>query len=193
MDTKVTIPFSWLSKDGKLIIVARIVRAFAYGFLSVILAIYLKLIGFNDLFIGLILTSTLLNSVVFTLVASFYADRIGRRKMLIAYAVLMSISGAIFFATSNNIALITAAFIGTINVTGTETGAFLSIEQAILPQTINDAKKRNTVYAIYNMVGTFAMSAGILASGLPTILEHAYGLNQIDSIRLLFVLIVVLV
>ena len=85
MDTKVTIPFSWLSKDGKLIIVARIVRAFAYGFLSVILAIYLKLIGFNDLFIGLILTSTLLNSVVFTLVARFYADRIGRRKMLLVY------------------------------------------------------------------------------------------------------------
>ena len=188
MDTKMTIPFSWLSKDGRLIIVARIVRAFAYGFLSVILAIYLKLIGFNDLLIGLILTSTLLNSVVFTLVASFYADRIGRRKMLIAYAVLMSISGAIFFATSNYIALITAAFIGTINVTGTETGAFLSIEQAILPQTINDAKKMNTVYALYNMVGTFAMSAGILASGLPSILEHAYGLNQIDSIRLLFVL-----
>jgi hypothetical protein len=32
------------------------------------------------------------------------------------------------------------------------------------------------------------MSAGILASGLPSILEHEYGLNQIDSIRLLFVL-----
>ena len=55
-------------------------------------------------------------------------------------------------------------------------------------QTINDAKKRNTVYALYNMVGTFAMSAGILASGLPSILEHGYGLNQIDCIRLLFVL-----
>jgi hypothetical protein len=27
----------------------------------------------------------LLNSVVFTLVASFYADRIGRRKMLLVY------------------------------------------------------------------------------------------------------------
>ena len=100
----------------------------------------------------------------------------------------MSISGALFVATSNYIALITAAFIGTINVTGTETGAFLSIEQAILPQTVSEPKKRNTVYALYNMVGTFAMSAGILASGLPSILEHEYRLNQIDSIRLLFVL-----
>ena len=184
--------FNWLSKDGKLILAARMVRTFAYGFLSVILAIYLKLIGFDDIFIGLILTFTLVNSVIFTLVASFYADRIGRRKMLIAYAALMSISGTIFFASNNYVALITAAFIGTINVTGTETGVFLSIEQAILPQTINYIKKRNTVYALYNMVGTFAMSAGILASGLPTILEHEYGSNQVDSIRVLFILYSVL-
>ena len=176
--------FNWISKDGKLILAARMVRTFAYGFLSVILAIYLKLIGFDDIFIGLILTFTLVNSVIFTL--SIYADKIGRRKMLIVYAALMSISGTIFFASNNYVALITAAFIGTINVTGTETGVFLSIEQAILPQTINYIEKRNTVYALYNMVGTFAMSAGILASGLPSILEHEYGSNQIDSIRVLF-------
>ena len=188
MDTKVIIPFGWLSKDSKLILAARTIRTFAYGFLSVILAIYLKLIGFNELYIGLILTATLVNSVIFTLVASFYADRMGRRKMLIVYAALMSISGAIFFVTTNYIALIVSAFIGTINVTGTETGAFLSIEQAILPQTINDVKKRNTVYALYNMVGTFAMSAGILLSGLPEIFVQQYGLNQIESIKPLFVL-----
>lgn len=188
MDTKVTIPFGWLSKDSKLILAARTIRTFAYGFLSVVLAIYLKLIGFNELYIGLILTATLVNSVIFTLVASFYADRIGRRKMLIVYAALMSISGAIFFVTTNYIALIVSAFIGTINVTGTETGAFLSIEQAILPQTITDAKKRNTVYALYNMVGTFAMSAGILLSGLPQIFVGQFGLNQIESIKPLFVL-----
>ena len=98
----------------------------------------------------------------------------------------MSLSGVIFFVTTNYIALITSALIGTINVTGTETGAFLSIEQAVLPQTINDIKKRNTVYALYNMVGTFAMSAGVLLSGLPQIITQQYGLNQIESIRPLF-------
>ena len=100
----------------------------------------------------------------------------------------MSISGVIFFITTNYIALIASALIGTINVTGTETGAFLSIEQAALPQTINDVKKRNTVYALYNMVGTFAMSAGVLLSGLPQIIAQQYGLNQIESIRPLFLL-----
>ena len=165
---------------------ARILRTFAYGFLSIVISIYLKLIGFDVFLIGLILTSTLINSVIFTLVASFYADRIGRRKMLIIYAIMMAISGVIFFVTSNYIALIVAGLIGTINVTGTETGAFLSIEQAVLPQTVKDSKKRNTLFAFYNMVGTFAMSAGVLVSGLPGIIQHQYGLNQIDSIRLLF-------
>lgn len=188
MDAKIIASFRWLSKDGKLLLAARTLRTFAYGFLSVILAVYLKLVGFEDFYIGLILTTTLVNSVIFTLIASFYADRVGRRKILIIYAALMSLSGLIFFLTTNYIALIISALIGTINVTGTETGAFLSIEQAILPQMVNDINKRNTVYALYNMVGTFAMSAGVLLSGLPQILAQQYGLNQIESIRPLFLL-----
>src|SRR5919106_1424933 len=183
--------FNWLSRDGKLLLAAKIVRTFAYGFLSVILAIYLKLIGFDDVLIGLVLTVTLVNSVIFTLIASFYVDRIGRRRILVIYAALMSISGAIFVTTENHVMLIIAAFIGTINVTGSETGAFLTIEQSILPQTVKNIKKRNIIFAIYNMVGTFAMSAGVLLSGLPTIIQQRFGgetLNQIDSIRPLFIL-----
>jgi MFS family permease len=145
-------------------------------------------LGFDGFLIGLVLTFTLVNSIIFTLVASFYADRIGRRKMLVIYAVLMSISGIIFFFTTNYVALIIAALIGTINVTGTETGAFLSIEQAVLPQTVTDSKKRNTLYAYYNMVGTFAMSVGVLISGLPAVIENQFGLSEADSIRSLFLL-----
>ena len=179
--------FDWLTRDGKLLLVAKVVRTFAYGFLSVILAIYLKLIGFNELLIGLILTTTLLNSVIFTLIASLYADRIGRRKFLVIYAALMSISGFVFMITENYIALIIASFIGTINITGAETGAFLTIEQVMLPQTINNIRKRNTVFAVYNMAGTFAMAAGILLSGLPTILQQQFEmLDPIASIKLLF-------
>jgi MFS family permease len=185
--------FDWLTRDGRLLLAAKMVRTFAYGFLSVILAIYLKLIGFDEFLIGLILTTTLLNSVVFTLVASFYADKIGRRKFLLSYAALMSVSGFIFAVSENYIALIIAAFIGTINITGAETGAFLTIEQAILPQTLKKLKKRNAVFAIYNMAGTFTMAAGVLLSGLPAVLQQElqhFGivLNQIGSIKLLFVL-----
>jgi Arabinose efflux permease len=137
---------TWLSRDGKLLLTVRILRTFGYGFLSVIIAIYLKLLGFDDIQIGLLLGSALVNSVIFTLFASFYADRIGRRRLLIIYASLMSVSGLIFTFTDNYLMLILAAFIGIINVTGSETGAFLTIEQAILPQTIKD--KKNDEYNI---------------------------------------------
>lgn len=176
----------WISRDGKLILGARIVRTFSYGFLSIILAIYLHLMGFNEILIGFVLTATLVNSVIFNLFSSVYADRIGRKKMLILYAVLMVISAMIFFFTNNYIALIIAALIGTINVTGSEVGAFLSLEQAILPQTVNDIKKRNSIFAIYNMVGTFAMSGGVLLSGLPGMLESQYGFDKIESVKILF-------
>jgi MFS family permease len=177
----------WLSRDGKLLLAARILRTFGYGFLSVIIAIYLRFLGFDDVHIGLLLGSTLVNSVVFTLFASFYADRIGRRKLLVIYASLMSVSGVIFTFTDNYYLLILAAFIGTINVTGSETGAFLTIEQAILPQTIKDKKKMNTLFALYNMSGTFAMSGGILLSGLPSLLQEQYSaLSNVESIKILF-------
>jgi len=177
----------WLSRDGKLLLAARILRTFGYGFLSVIIAIYLRFLGFDDVHIGLLLGSTLVNSVVFTLFASFYADRIGRRKLLVIYASLMSVSGVIFAFTDNYYLLILAAFMGTINVTGSETGAFLTIEQAILPQTIKDKKKMNTLFALYNMLGTFAMSGGILLSGLPSLLQEQYSaLSNVESIKILF-------
>jgi len=181
-----TISFQWISIDGKLLLCARIVRTFAYGFLSVILAIYLKLIGFDDILIGIILSVTLINSIIFTLFASFYADRIGRRNTLLLYTIMMSISGIIFFVTENPLALIIAALLGTLNITGSETSAFLSIEQSILPQTIKDNRKRNTLFGFYNMAGTFAMGAGILIANLPIIIENELEFDQIYAIKLLF-------
>jgi MFS family permease len=182
------LPVDWLTNDGRLIITAKIIRTFSYGFLSIVLAIYLKLIGLDDVVIGVVLTATLINGVIFNLLAGLYADRIGRRYSLIICAAIMSASGLIFQATNDYVILIVAALMGTISITGSETGPFLSIEQALIPQTINDARKRNTMFALYNMAGTFAMSAGTLLSGLPSILQNQYGISQVEAIKPLFVL-----
>ena len=180
---------TWLSDDGRLILAPRIIRTFGYGFLSVILSIYLALIGFNGVQIGLILSTSLINSVLFNVIASYYADKLGRRNLLIIYSFLMFSSGIIFFVTDNYVALIVAAFVGTINITGSETSAFLSIEQAILPRTIKDIKKRNMLFALYNLAGTLAMSTGILLSGLPTIVQqYVHGLSLAESMKILFLI-----
>ncbi len=181
----------WLDNDGKLLFVSRAVRTFGYGFLSVTLAVYLSLIGFDKISIGIILMAALVNGIIFTLLSSFFADRWGRRKMLVIFGALMSLSGLIFFFSQNYFALVLAALIGTINITGTEVGPFLSIEQAIIPQTCSD-KKRNSAFALYNMLGTFAMSAGVLVGGLPEYLQTWLGLSAPASVRPLFLFYTVL-
>ncbi len=180
---------AWMSKDGKLLLTSRITRAFGYGFLSVVLAIYLKLVGFEELRIGIILTATLLGGAAFTALASLAERKIGRRRMLMLFAGLMSIAGAIFVFTNEYVSLLLAALLGTINVTGTEVGPFLSVEQAIIPQT-SESRKRNLAFALFSTLGTLATSAGALVSGLPSILQKSFGFGIVDSFRPVFVLYV---
>ena len=55
---------------------------------------------------------------------------------------------------------------------GKDVGPFLSIEQAMLPQTAA-ATHRTELFAVYNMVNYFATAAGALVAGLPSLLGMA--------------------
>jgi hypothetical protein len=52
--------FRSLTPDGRLLFTTRLVRLFAYGFLSVILALYLVQVGLSEAAIGALFTFTLL-------------------------------------------------------------------------------------------------------------------------------------
>ena len=134
----------WLSRDGRLILTARAVRTFAYGYLSVILGVYLENLGLTPWQIGAVLTATLAGSAALTAIFSLVADVVGRRRMLLISAALMAIAGGAFAATSNYLLLLVASLTGTIGATSGEVGPFLSLEQAILPQT-TDARHRTTL------------------------------------------------
>ncbi|MFY3741070.1 MAG: MFS family permease [Candidatus Nitrosomirales archaeon] len=176
---------AWLNRDGKLLLAANIARMFGFGFVSIILAIYLKSAGYDALSSGIIITATLVSSSFFTFFASLYADRIGRRKILMLFSGLMVIAGLIFALTTDYYLLLVAALIGLINATGVNFGPFISIEQAILPQTSSD-KKRNYTFALYQTTGTFAMAAGTLFAKIPEILQQQYGFDTISSFKPLF-------
>lgn len=181
----------WLTRDGKLLLTTRGVRSFGYGFLSVILAIYLKLLGFDEIMIGVVLSATLLGGASFTIFCSLYADRIGRRKMLIFLAMLMAASGVVFFLTDNRTSLLIASIIGTLSPTGGEVGSFLPMEQAILPQTCSQ-EKRNSVFATYNVIGTLSASAGALFSGTVVVLQSGFSVGELESYRAMFLVYAVL-
>ncbi len=150
--------------DITLLFATRLTRLFAYGFLSVVLALYLAEAGLSALQIGLLLTLTLAGDAVITLWLTTNADRLGRRRMLVAGAVLMILAGVVFLYTRNPLLLTLAAIVGVISPSGNEIGPFLSIEQASLSQLVSD-QKRTQVFAWYNLVGSFATAGGALSGG----------------------------
>jgi MFS family permease len=137
---------------------------FAYGFLSVVLVLYLKAVGLTEERIGLLLTLTLLGDTVLSLWITTAADRIGRKRMLILGALLMALVGSVFAVTSNYVYLMVVATIGVLSPSDKEVGPFLSIEQAALSQTIPD-EKRTAIFAWYNLVGSVAAAVGALVGG----------------------------
>ena len=155
-----------LTRDGWLLFTTSAVRACAYGFLSVILGLYLDSIGLRPAAIGAIFTAALAGGAVMTILITTVADRIGRRRVLIAGAILMAGAGCVFALTENVALLMFAAVVGTISPSGKEVGPFLSIEQAILPQTTGD-RQRTAVFSAYNLISSLAGAAGALAVGVP--------------------------
>ena len=169
-------------KDIRLLFTTRIIRMFGYGFLSVVLALYLAQRGLGEGDIGLLFTLTLAGDAGITLWLTTSADRMGRRKTLIIGALLMVMAGLVFSLTGNFIFLVVTAIIGVISPSGNEIGPFLSIEQASLSQLVPDASRTQT-FAWYNLAGSFATASGALLGGaLAQVLQNA-GYTALDSYR----------
>ena len=180
------VSLSTLSRDGWLLFGTRIIRLFAYGFLSVVLVLYLVQVGLSDGQIGLLLTLTLLGDTLVSLWISTHADRIGRRRMLIVGAGLMLFAGILFALTSNYLLLVIAATIGVLSPSGNEIGPFLSIEQASLAQIVPNTQ-RTSVFAWYNLVGSFATATGALVAGWVSGALQAHGTAALTSYKVIVI------
>ena len=166
--------------DISLLFSARITRLFAYGFVSVILVLYLAETGLSGTGIGAILTATLAGDILVSLWITMIADRMGRKKMLLLGALLMVMAGIVLLVTHNPIWITIAAIIGIISPSGNEIGPFLSIEQAALAQLVPD-KRRTAAFGWYNLAGSFATATGALIGGWLAKFLQETGLSALES------------
>jgi MFS family permease len=170
--------------DIPLLFSTRIIRLFCYGFLSVVLALYLAQVGLREEQIGLVFTLTLAGDAAVTLWLTTTADRFGRKRTLIAGALLMFGAGLVFIATRNAAVLMAAAVIGVISPSGNEIGPFLSIEQASLSQLLPD-ERRTHIFAWYNLAGSLATATGALAGGWLAQIIQARGATALEAYRVI--------
>ena len=175
---------SAVAPDVRLLFSARVARMFSYGFLSVVLVLYLAALGFGPGRIGLLLTLTLAGDTLVSLAMTLHADRLGRRRMLVLGGLLMVGAGLPFLLSRDFAVLVVAATLGVISPSGNEVGPFLAIEQAALAQVLPE-DRRTGAFAWYHLAGAFATACGALAGGWAAQALQARGMAPVASYRVL--------
>lgn len=151
-------------RDTKLLCVQRFVRLFAYGASFLILVDFLSSKDFSDAQIGLFMTLTLLGDVIISLILTQITDQVGRRRILVLGALLMTTSGLAFAILKNYWLLVFASVVGVISPSGNEIGPFKAVEESILAQ-LTDKDQRSDIFAWYTLLGTAGAALGAVTSG----------------------------
>jgi MFS family permease len=173
------------TRETRILYAGRGLRAFADGFVSLLLPIYVAALGFGVVAVGVISTSTMLGSAALTIAIGFTAHRYGRRNLLVASALLMIATGVGFLLVDQLWALVVIAFIGTINPSAGDVSVFYPLEQALLAETA-PAQSRTATFAGYALVGTLVAALGALAAGLPNLFQASFGLDALTSLQSMF-------
>jgi MFS family permease len=171
-----------LTSDAGLLFASRSVRLFAYGFLAVVLVLYLREVALTEWEIGVLLTLILLGDTAISLWITTAADRLGRRRMLLVGSLLMALAGVVFALTDNFWLLLIAGTGGVISPSGNEVGPFLSVEHAALAQTV-PAERRTFLFAWHNLAASLATALGSLCGGVASELLQVRGVTGADSYR----------
>jgi MFS family permease len=169
------------------ILVARGLRAFADGYVSLLLPLYLLELGYSPLQIGILATATLLGSGLLTLLVGLRGHRYHYRSVLLAATLLMTATGIGFASFTQFWPLLLVAVVGTLNPSSGDVSVFLPLEHAMLSRSVTD-RERTAAFARYSLVGSLLGALGALVAGTPSLLPALLGLSMTSSLRFMFVL-----
>lgn len=156
--------------DVRLIFSVQAIRAFLYGFSSILIGASLAASGLDAAAVGAVFTAMLLGMAISSLAVGRWGESFGRRRTYVGLLIVMGLAGAVFALTGFVPLLILAALTGTLSTDPNEAGPITTVEQAILAGA--PAAARSRVYGRYNAVAYLAGALGALAAGGPSALRH---------------------
>ena len=165
------------------VLMARALRAFADGFIAVVLPVYLLALGHGQLEVGIISTATLFGSAFTTLAVGRWGHRFSIRRLLLVASAAMAVTGCAFAGLSSLWPLLIVAFVGTLNPSSGDATVFLPLDHTMLATTAAEA--RTTVFARYSFIGSVFAAIGALASGTPEWLA-SHGWSMLGALRFMF-------
>ncbi len=149
------------------VVLARSLRAFGFGLLSVALGLYLSSRGLSAFVVGAMLTLALMAGAVSLILASPIVRKVGQRSALFLAATVMCASGLLLGLPGPAFLIVVACLLGTLSAGGQEVGPFSPIEQRAIAEYYSSRLVHR--FAVYNLSGAIALAIGALAAaGIPT-------------------------
>ena len=176
-----------VDRNGQVVVVAAAIRSLDYGFISVFLGVYLDLLDFSPLQLGIVLSAIMAGGTLSNIVSSWRGDTIGRRRMLITMALLMGLGGVLFPLTEETALLVAISLMAMTTSTGGDRTAFLSLDMAILAQS-GEAAQRTILFSWYNLLGRLTKAIGSLMIALPVALQAWPGMDEVSSFKAMFLI-----
>ncbi len=170
-----------------LLLTARSLRAFADGYVAVLLPAYLLALGYGTIEVGVLSTVTMLGSAAATLAVGRWGHRFELRRMLMAAAALMTVTGVGFAAFSSLWPLLIVALAGTMNPGGGDVSVFYPLEHTALAAA-TPAQTRTSAFARYSFIGSMFGAVGALGAAAPEWLAQSNTAGMLDALKLMFVL-----
>jgi MFS family permease len=153
--------------DRALLLGARGLRAFGFGFAAVLIGVHLERRGLPPALIGLTLGLGLAAASLSGLASAALASRIGRRQTLAASGILMALTGLDLAVATHPVLLVAAGLTGMLGAASVDLGPFASVEQSVLAEAV-PPDGRNLAFARYSLTGGFFNAAGGLSATLAT-------------------------
>lgn len=110
--------FKTIFSDRNLIYACSFLRSMSFGIIAVLLAIFLTKVSFSKIEVGFVISAGLFGAAFGNLIATFLADKFGRRKILVSYALLNALSALVICFSTNFYLIALAAFLGMVNARG---------------------------------------------------------------------------
>ncbi len=155
--------------DVRRVFTVQAIRAFLYGFSSILIGASLAASGLDAIAVGAVFTAVLLGMAASSLAVGRWGEALGRRRTYLGLLAVMGVAGAVFGLTSAVPLLVLAALTGTLSTDPNESGPITTVEQAMLAST--PPAERSRVYGRYNAVAYLAGAVGALAAGGPSALR----------------------
>lgn len=163
-------PTIQLEHDLRIILAIQSLRAFGYGFASVVLGAALADGGLSDSQVGLVFAAILAGNALVSIAIGLAGDRIGRRRAYVLLLLVMSAAGVAYALSDSLVVLVLVALTGTLSTDANESGPLTSLEQAMMGGAAPEVRAR--VFGRYNAVAYLAGAVGALAGGGPALVRE---------------------